>query len=41
MNPEMYYNFTLFAMMLNELAPDQTSRLPPTDSRLRWISRAG
>ena len=32
---ELYYNFTLFAMMLNELDPDQTSHLPPTDSRLR------
>ena len=32
---EKYYNFTLFSMMLNELNPDQTSRLPPTDSRLR------
>ena len=30
-----YYNFTLFAMMLNELNDQLTSTLPPTDSRLR------
>ena len=30
-----YYNFTLFAMMLNELNDKLTSSLPPTDSRLR------
>ncbi len=30
-----YYNFTLFAMMLNELHDSQKSILPPTDARLR------
>ena len=30
-----YYNFTLYAMMLNELHDKMTSVLPPTDSRLR------
>ena len=30
-----YYNFTLFAMMLNELQDSQESILPPTDARLR------
>jgi len=30
-----YYNFTLYAMMLNELNDKMTSALPPTDSRLR------
>jgi len=29
------YNFTTFAMQLNELFEDQKSKLPPTDSRLR------
>ena len=30
-----YYNFTLFAMMLNELQDSQKSILPLTDARLR------
>jgi len=30
-----YYNFTLFAMMLNELRESQAVNLAPTDSRLR------
>ncbi|XP_035229023.1 oxysterol-binding protein-related protein 2-like isoform X1 [Stegodyphus dumicola] len=30
-----YYNFTLFAMSLNELAEELKDELPPTDSRLR------
>ncbi|CAI9114591.1 OLC1v1015347C1 [Oldenlandia corymbosa var. corymbosa] len=29
------YNFTRFAITLNELTPDLRDRLPPTDSRLR------
>ena len=37
---ELYYNFTRFAMMLNELDPDQTNRLPRTDSRFRPDIRA-
>lgn len=34
-NSSRYYNFTLFAMMLNEIDPQQVARLPPTDCRLR------
>lgn len=30
-----YYNFTLFAMLLNELDDETKSHLPPTDCRLR------
>ena len=35
-----YYNFTRFAMMLNEMHPEQTCRLPPTDCRFRPDIRA-
>ncbi|XP_041829918.1 oxysterol-binding protein-related protein 7 [Melanotaenia boesemani] len=31
----LYYGFSTFAMELNELTPDLTPFLPPTDSRLR------
>lgn len=34
------YNFTTYAMQLNELHEDQKSLLPPTDSRLRPDCRA-
>ncbi|BFZ11295.1 hypothetical protein BsWGS_14334 [Bradybaena similaris] len=30
-----YYEFSLFAMCLNELFPDMAAKLPPTDSRFR------
>lgn len=30
-----YYNFTFFAIALNELHPSMLETLPPTDSRLR------
>ena len=30
-----YYNFSLFAMMMNELEEGQSDILPPTDARLR------
>ncbi|XP_064597010.1 oxysterol-binding protein-related protein 1-like isoform X2 [Liolophura sinensis] len=32
---EQYFNFTTFAMMLNELTDEMREGLPPTDSRLR------
>ena len=35
-----YYNFTRFAMMLNEMNPEQTCRLPATDCRFRPDIRA-
>ncbi|XP_060210178.1 oxysterol-binding protein-related protein 1B-like [Lycium barbarum] len=34
-NFETKYNFTSFAVTLNELSPDLEEKLPPTDSRLR------
>lgn len=34
-NAEKYYNFTLFALMLNELDSEQHANIAPTDSRLR------
>lgn len=34
------YNFTSFAMTLNELEPDMERLLPPTDCRLRPDIRA-
>ena len=34
------YNFTSFAMTLNELEPDMERQLPPTDCRLRPDIRA-
>lgn len=32
---ELYYGFTRFAMELNELDPDLSNILPPTDTRFR------
>ncbi|CAN4094667.1 unnamed protein product [Withania somnifera] len=34
-NFQTKYNFTRFAVTLNELSPDLVEKLPPTDSRLR------
>ncbi|KAH9487918.1 Oxysterol-binding protein [Bulinus truncatus] len=34
-NSELYYGFTRFAIELNELDPDMSKFLPPTDSRFR------
>ncbi|XP_035826525.1 oxysterol-binding protein-related protein 6 [Aplysia californica] len=34
-NHELYYGFTRFAIELNELDPDMSKYLPPTDSRFR------
>ncbi|XP_025884515.1 oxysterol-binding protein-related protein 1B-like isoform X2 [Solanum lycopersicum] len=34
-NIQTKYNFTRFAITLNELSPDLEEKLPPTDSRLR------
>lgn len=39
-NSKQMYNFTTYAMQLNELHEDQKSKLPPTDSRLRPDCRA-
>lgn len=39
-NSKQMYNFTTYAMQLNELREDQKSQLPPTDSRLRPDCRA-
>ncbi|KAL3855883.1 hypothetical protein ACJMK2_015080 [Sinanodonta woodiana] len=34
-NHELYYGFTRFAIELNEILPDESRLLPPTDSRFR------
>jgi len=34
-NSSLYYSFTSFALMLNQLDDDMLARLPPTDCRLR------
>ncbi|CAB4004030.1 oxysterol-binding -related 1-like isoform X2, partial [Paramuricea clavata] len=39
-NSKEMYNFTSFAMQLNELHEDQAERLPPSDARLRPDVRA-
>lgn len=40
LNQQRYYNFTQFAMELNELTPGLEKKLCPTDSRLRPDQRA-